>query len=307
MPTWFELHKTFDELPDLDSKEFWVYDTLTNALQEVSRLRSADGDQRNVIFYSSAFLQDKYSTEIHLVDVNGFVSVVNGMNRSSGLSLILHTPGGSVNAAEALVEFLRSEFEDIEVLVPALAMSAGTMISLSADRVVMGRQSQLGPIDPQFNVHGSIYSATSIVDTFEEAKLETQKNPNFRHVWTPVLNEMGFTSLIDARKAISLSETLVTNWLRTGMFKDDPQGEDKSTRVAQYFNDASVHLSHGRRIGFQEVKDQGIKCELLEDDPQLSEAVMLAYNIVTVLFYVGPTTKLIACNTGNRWRLPMGT
>lgn len=49
-------------------------------------------------------------------------------------------------------------------------MSAGTMISLSANKIIMGRQSQLGPIDPQMPLSGRFVSAQSIIDQFEEAK-----------------------------------------------------------------------------------------------------------------------------------------
>jgi len=55
-------------------------------------------------------------------------------------------------AAQTIVDYLRSKFSTIEVLVPTYAMSAGTMIALGCDRVFMGRQSQLGPTDPQLIV-----------------------------------------------------------------------------------------------------------------------------------------------------------
>jgi hypothetical protein len=100
------------------------------------------------------------------------MSVMFGMTWAKGLTLVLHTPGGVTNAAETLVAYLRSKFTDIEVIVPTYAVSAGTMISLAANRIVMGRQSQLGPIDPQFVVGHRAQSAQAVVDQFEEAKKE---------------------------------------------------------------------------------------------------------------------------------------
>lgn len=76
-------------------------------------------------------------------DVNGYMSVLHGMDYDQTLSLILHTPGGNVNAAESLVEYLRSKFKRIEVIVPTFALSAGTMITLASDLIIMGRHSQL--------------------------------------------------------------------------------------------------------------------------------------------------------------------
>ena len=65
------------------------------------------------------------------------------------LDLILHSPGGSPEAAEAIVSYLRSRFSHIRVIVPQLAMSAATMISCAADEILLGKHSFLGPTDPQ--------------------------------------------------------------------------------------------------------------------------------------------------------------
>lgn len=95
------------------------------------------------------------------------MNTVRGLDCSKGLDLILHTPGGSPMAAEAIVKYLRSKFgKDIRVIVPQLAMSAGTMIACSAKEIVMGKQSSLGPIDPQLNG----IPAYSIQNEFEDAK-----------------------------------------------------------------------------------------------------------------------------------------
>ena len=77
------------------------------------------------------------------------MTCIHGMDCSKGLDLVLHTTGGSPAAAEAIVNYLRAKFgNDIRVIVPQLAMSAGTMIACSAKQIIMGKQSSLGPIDP---------------------------------------------------------------------------------------------------------------------------------------------------------------
>ncbi|MBM6683707.1 ATP-dependent Clp protease proteolytic subunit [Collinsella intestinalis] len=71
--------------------------------------------------------------------MNGFMNAIFGMDREKGLDLILHTPGGEIAAAEAIVNYLRSCFSDITAIIPQLAMSAGTMIACACNQVVMGR------------------------------------------------------------------------------------------------------------------------------------------------------------------------
>ena len=128
-------------------------------MNDVARLRG----NRNVVLYASAFLQKPQAPAQNLQltaeELNGLMSVIHGMDWPAGLVLILHTPGGLTNAAETIVGYLRSKFSWIEVIVPALAMSAGTMIALSANTIVMGRQSQLGPIDAQLPAGGRYVSA----------------------------------------------------------------------------------------------------------------------------------------------------
>ena len=82
-------------------------------------------------------------------DIHGFMAGIHGHEADKGLLLILHTPGGLAEAAETIVDYLRSKFDKIDILIPTYAMSAGTMIALACDQIIMGRQSQLGPTDPQ--------------------------------------------------------------------------------------------------------------------------------------------------------------
>lgn len=67
------------------------------------------------------------------------------------LSLILHTKGGDTAAAWQIINLLRTFCDDLEVIVPFRALSAGTLISLGANRIVMTKQASLGPIDPSLN------------------------------------------------------------------------------------------------------------------------------------------------------------
>ena len=133
--------------------------------QHLSRLHDVTG--RNVIAYYSGWLEKEQllsqgltGVEVNDSDKNGFMATIHELDRSLGLDLILHTPGGDVAATESLVDSLRAMFgSDIRVIVPHLAMSAGTMIALSAREVVMGKHSSLGPIDPQMGglpAHGVI-------------------------------------------------------------------------------------------------------------------------------------------------------
>jgi ClpP class serine protease len=105
-----------------------------------------------VIAYYSGFLSKPglQLLDINDEDMNGFMMAVHRLDRRLGLDLILHTPRGSIAATEVIVNYLHQMFScDVRVIVPQIAMSAGTMIACSSREIIMGKQSSLGPIDPQ--------------------------------------------------------------------------------------------------------------------------------------------------------------
>lgn len=101
---------------------------------------------RNIIAYYSSFLQKPNSnSSIDDNDKNAFMQTVHGLDKSKGLDLILHTPGGNTAATESIVSYLHSIFgNNIRAFIPQIAMSAGTMIALSCKEIVMGKQSNIG-------------------------------------------------------------------------------------------------------------------------------------------------------------------
>ncbi len=117
-------------------------------------------------------------------DVQGFMEVIHGLPAAKGLDLILHSPGGSPEATESLVKYIRSKFDDVRVIVPHAAMSAATMPRAAANRIVMGRHSFLGPIDPQMIIQTDTgtraVAAHAIIEQFQMAKEEC-KTPRCCH------------------------------------------------------------------------------------------------------------------------------
>ena len=83
--------------------------------------------------------------------IDPFVDLLEKIGPTKRISLILHTNGGHTLAAWRLVNLIRIFCDELEVLIPLKALSAGTLISIGADRVIMTKQAALGPIDPSVN------------------------------------------------------------------------------------------------------------------------------------------------------------
>lgn len=305
MPSWTDLVNTLEAQSNDQAKTLWLKQTFDNSLQSISTLRN----NRNVLFYGSAFLQKPTASPIMLQitheEINGFMSVMHGMDWSKGLTLLMHTPGGVTNATETIVAYLRSKFNDIEVIVPTFAMSAGTMISLAADKITLGRQSQLGPIDPQMPAGGRMVSAIAILDQFERAKKEISEDRDQAHLWAPILPSLGPALLQEAQNAIDYSEQIVADWLEKYMFKHHATPKQKALAVAKHFSRGSEgghrKKSHGRRIDRDEARGQGLTIEDLETSQPLQEAVLTAYHLLTIIFEKSPALKVLTNQQGKSW------
>jgi hypothetical protein len=73
---------------------------------------------------------------------------------SERLHLVLSTAGGSVTAARQIALLLREFTARLTILVPYRAWSAGTLLCLSANELILGPLAELGPIDPHISSAG---------------------------------------------------------------------------------------------------------------------------------------------------------
>ncbi len=251
----------------------------------------SDYTQRNVITYYSAWLS---KTNVNNLDINdsdmtGFMNCIHGMDCSKGLDLILHTPGGSPAAAEAIVCYLRKKFNnDIRVIVPQLALSAGTMIACSAKEIVMGKQSSLGPIDPQFNG----IPAYNIMTEFEEAKKDLLENPANAQYWAIKLQQYPAAFMKTAIDAIDLSGKLVEEWLGTCMF-DKNKDQTTINGIVSALNQHNDSKIHGRHLNADFCKGIGLKICMMEDDNLFQDKILSLHHAYMITLNATPALKLI--------------
>lgn len=264
----------------------------------LKRLHDVTG--RDTILYSTDWLSGGgVGTSISLEDMIGMMEVCKGL-RGPGLDLILHSPGGSAEAAASIVRYLRQKFTDIRVFVPLAAMSAATMIALAGDRIVMGKHSQLGPIDPQLVTNQGQYPARAILEQFEQAKAECAKDPRLLGAWVPIIQRYGPALLKQCEAAEALARRLVGEWLTTYMFGSISNSRTRSAkakRVADFFSDYSHHRSHSLGIDRDQARAKGVIVDDLEEDEELQDAVLSVHH-AAIHTFAGAAAKLIENHLG---------
>lgn len=253
---------------------------------------------RNVIAYYSAWLNKPKPSPVLIVndeDKNAFMSAVHQLEKHRGLDLILHTPGGDLAAAESLVDYLRKMFgTDIRAIVPQLAMSAGAMIACACKSVIMGKQSNLGPIDPQFNG----IPANGVIAEFKKALKEIKKDPAAIHLWQSIIGKYHPTFLGSCVKAVDWSKTIVTDWLKTGMFAGDPKASRKAQKIVRGLSDSEATFNHARHIHLEALVDMGLKIEKMEDDQELQDLILTVHHTFMHTFSMTPAMKIVENHEG---------
>jgi ClpP class serine protease len=266
MPNW---HEILNEI----KREGSTHDIIRRKyLKELHKITG-----RNVIIYYSGWLQKPglAGTELSDADKNGFMTVIHKLDRSKGLDIILHTPGGETAATESLVDYIRSMFgTNIRAVVPQLALSAGTMIACACKEIIMGKQSSLGPIDPQFRgmpAHG-------VKEEFMRAHQEIRADQTKAFVWQPIIAKYHPTLVGECEKAIDWSNEMVKEWLLNGMLKRKRNADEIADRIIAELANHALTKSHARHLSFDRCKSIRLKVTALEKDPKLQDAVLSVHH-----------------------------
>lgn len=304
MPNW---HDILNEIGKMGSPHDVVR---RNYLKKLS-----DYTGRNTIVYYSGWLQKNVpGTEVNDSDKTGLMTVVNKLDRTKGLDLILHTPGGLTAATESVVDYLHSMFDnDIRAIVPQLAMSAGTMIACSCKSILMGKQSNLGPIDPQLGpvpAHGIVEEFKRAYDEIKTAQINALTHPNNPTavaeantkiaLWQPIVAKYSPALIGECEKNIEWSESMVKDWLARNMLSDLAPAEMERVRntIMTELADHTVSKSHGRHIPMQKCIDIGLKIEKLENDQTLQDLVLSVHHSCIHTLSNTPSIKIIENQNG---------
>lgn len=220
------------------------------------------------------------------------MTMVHGVDKTKGLDLVLHTPGGGVSAAEAIGDYLRKSFgNDIRMIIPHMAMSAGTLLSCISKEIIMGKHSSIGPFDPQL---GGI-SAYEVVRQFEEARSEIIENPNSALFWQQIIGKYSPLFSRECARAIELSAEVSRKWLQTGNMLDS---NEKIERVISFLNSNEHTKEHIRHIDIERAKELGLKVVELESDNKLQELVLSVHHAYMACFQNINRVKLIENDHG---------
>jgi hypothetical protein len=214
-------------------------------------------------------------------DLVPLMDLLHHIHVGSSIDLLLHTQGGDVDAADKIVRILQRRVGAaavLRVVVPDCAKSAGTLIAIGADLIVMSDSSELGPIDPQIYIRDSWCPAHTYVDGYKSlidkiddpASYEDGKRTDAEQL---LLAKCDPPILDQCRQALKRSRQLAEALLKRGMLRDG-----NWTKVAGDLTDNERWLSqHGAVIDSEDAQTMGLRVEYLPPDGQLWQAYWRLY------------------------------
>jgi len=253
---------------------------------------------RPLIIYASKFVDGSSQGApvlIDLNDVDGFTDLVNHINGSDSIDVLIHSPGGRPDATERIVYILRSRFKEVNFLIPHSAYSAATMLALSGNNIVLHPSATLGPIDPQIN--GT--PARSIKRGFEKVKrIIIEEGPEALPAYIPLIEKYSLDLLELCDDSEKLSKELVGSWLKQYMFKGkaNPNGIKKAVN---YFSNYDKHLLHSRPLVYDKVKSLKLNVQIA-DEP-LRDLLWESYILINGFFNITSFVKLYESCHGVSW------
>lgn len=287
---------------------FDVTAELKRAVSEIEKIR-----KRPLLCYMANVVNNTFQAPISIDEKDDlpFKEMISTIPAEiKDIDLLIVTSGGSGNQVAKFVDRLRPRFESVNFVIPNIAMSAGTILAMSGDNIIMTNSSYIGPIDPQVpNQEGRYVAAQSITTLIEE--IQKRGEINLKKGMAPDWTDLEILRRIDpkdigaAENASRFSEELVENYLYNYKFKywlthsttgEDVTDEERKQRAKEISKDLCRHSlwkSHARGITRDDAwKLLKLRITPAEETEGLDRAIARLWALMYYVFENSPVYKV---------------
>jgi hypothetical protein len=270
----------------LDQQQKQQLDLMAERKKQLKRI--AKHRSRDVLVYAADSNKARQGAPV-AIDNSDLMPVIDQVSNLSGaaIDVVLVTGGGSGEAAEDIVRFLYDRYQSVAFIVPSLAKSAGTIMVMAGDEILMEPSSSLGPIDAQILWEGKVFSAEAFLKGLQSIKDEASTSNSLNRAYIPILQRISPGEIQSAQNALSFAKVLVTKWLKEHKFKNwtthrthtpgkvvtDDEKEMRAKEIADKLCDHSTWLSHGRSIKIPDLKGIGLEITDYSKQAELADAI----------------------------------
>ncbi len=172
---------------------------------------------------------------------NEIISIFNQKKQKNNIFLILVTPGGSADAAYRIARCLQTKYEKFYLYVTGYCKSAGTLIALGANELIISDHGELGPLDVQITKKDELFefqSGLTINSAF--SSLREKAFTAFERYFLTLEQKSG--GQITLKTAMEISTKLTIGLLSPICAQIDPMHLGEAAR------DMKIAEGYGRRL-----------------------------------------------------------
>ncbi len=236
------------------------------------------------------------------------------------VDVILETPGGSAEITEDIVKLLRHKYQRVAFIVPGMAKSAGTIMTMSGDEILMDNGSSLGPIDAQISWQGKQFSAHAFLEGLNKIKEEVDTKGSLNRAYVPMLQNISPGEIQFCENALEFSKSLVTDWLNTYKFRTwtkhsksgapvtEQERHTLARKIAEELCNQKTWLTHPRSVKIEDLEKLGLRITDYSQNADLYDAIQRYQTLLQMIFdgtniykiFETPTSQIV------RFLLPAG-
>jgi hypothetical protein len=276
---------------------------LRNLIKEYNQIRKS-----YLFVYASANGNNGNSIPDSIINMDDHF-IIHDMLRncsSKNLDFYIETPGGSGEAAEEIVRCTRRKFDNVSFVVSGEAKSAGTIIVLSGDEILMTKSGSLGPIDAQVSIGRSRVSAYDYMEWVEEKRKDADATGKLNSFDATMIAQISPGELNGVMHSLKFAEDLVKEWLPKYKFKNwnvtqtkkipvtSAMKESRATEIAAALTNHRKWRSHGRSIKIDDLENIGVIITKIDDNPKLADVVYRIQTVLRMIFNSSSIYKLYA-------------
>lgn len=260
-------------------------------LKRISELRGGN----DVLVMAVDLSKERAPISIIHEDIVPLTDQLSNMKGDS-LDFILETPGGYGEVAEHIIRFLRKKYQMMSTIIPGYAQSAGTIMAMASDEILMGDASALGPIDAQMMWQGKVFSADALIMGLDKMKAEVEETGVLPKIYIPILQGISPGEIQAAHNQQEFARRIVTDWLAEYKFRDwethsstgspvtKADKEKRAREIASGLSKQSKWFTHGRAITIQDLHDMRLRITNFDEQAELSDAIRRYYALLRITF-----------------------
>lgn len=276
-------------------------------LARISKIREG----RAILTFAAAMKKTDAPIAIDYDDRVHFFDQLSNL-KGDKIDIILETPGGFAEVVEDLVEYTREIFSEVAIIVPGYAKSAGTIMAMAGDEILMDSTSALGPIDAQISQNNKRFSAHAFLEGLDKIKTEVAARGTLNRAYIPILQNISPGEIQDCENALAFSQALVTEWLSKYKFKfwnehsstgaavTEEEKKKRAGEIAKCLCDHGHWLTHARSITMDDLNHMKLAIIDYGKDAELADAIRRYYTLLKITFdttnmykiYETPTSQL---------------